>query len=236
MSEDALRIAEGERLAQVMREQRLVLRLLGGAAVALHCKGILGDVPHRAIGDLDAIVPRSQSRAIASQLTKIDYEPEAQFNALQGVKRMIFYGPVGKLDIFVQDFEMCHKLELGRRLELDYPTITATDLLLTKLQVVQLNAKDALDAALLLQEHELGSGNGDHIDVPYLAQLLAKDWGLWRTVTGTLTRVGELHPESAAAGATLIEAFAAAPKSFAFRARARIGERVEWYELPDDLE
>ncbi len=85
------------------------------------------------------------------------------------------------------------QIELAQRLPLDSPTIPATDLLLTKLQV-ELTEKDASDLAELLSYHALGSGPGDHVDVPYLEGLVADDWGLWRTITGTLVRLPELQP------------------------------------------
>jgi hypothetical protein len=110
-----------------------------------------------------------------------------------------------------------------------------SDLLLTKLQIVELNAKDARDAGLLLREHELGRGQGDHVDVDYLAGLVGRDWGLWRTTTGTLRRLAELEPSVAPRAGDLEAEFASVPKTRAFRIRARVGERKRWYELPDEI-
>src|SRR6202030_4206358 len=123
------------------------LRLLGGAAIILHS----GGRPHRELGDLDAATRRSDGRALAGALATVGYEAEPRFNALHGDRRLIFHGPHGKLDVFVEVFEMCQRIELGPRLPLDSPTLPVSDLLLTKLQVVELNAKDADDAALLLR-------------------------------------------------------------------------------------
>src|SRR5712692_1732460 len=206
-----------------------MLRLLGGAAIVLHTSG----AAHREIADLDSATRRSDTRRLAAALVGRGYEPEARFNALHGERRLIFYGPAGKLDVFVDSFEMCHRIELASRLDLDTPTLTVSDLLLTKLQVVELNAKDAHDAALLLREHELGSGAGDHLDVEYLARLVGDDWGLWRTISGTLQRVAEFEPEVAPKARKPSDALDEAPKSRRFQLRARIGERKRWYELPD---
>ena len=224
-------IREGAALVASMDGHGLTVRLLGGAGVALHC----GGAAHRPIADLDALAPRAQARALAVAIEGEGYRPEARFNALHGDRRLIFHGPQGKLDVFVGAFEMCHRLELEGRLALDSPTLTVSDLLLTKLQIVELNAKDAQDAALLLRTHELGSGPGDHVDVDYLAGLVARDWGLWRTTTGTLRRLAELEPAVAEPAHALVAAFDAVPKTRAFRMRARIGERVRWYELPDEI-
>jgi hypothetical protein len=147
---------------------------------------------------------------------------------------MIFRGPLGKLDVFVGRFSMCHALEIDDRLELDYPALTATDLLLTKLQIVELNAKDAHDAAVLLAEHPIAEGDGDHNDVAYISRLTGDDWGLWRTVTSTLEQLADLDPSVAGQCRALHEAVEAAPKTRRFKLRARVGERVRWYELPEE--
>ena len=224
-------IAEGVSLVKAAGEAGLVLRLLGGAAIVLHS----GGQPHRELGDLDAATRRSDARRLAQVLTAAGYEPEPRFNALHGDRRLIFHGPHGKLDVFVEVFEMCHRIDLGPRLPLDSPTLSVSDLLLTKLQVVELNAKDVEDAALLLCAHRLGRGEGDQVDLEYLAALVAHDWGLWRTLSGTLKRLEELRPDVAEPARSLRNALDEAPKSRRFRMRAKVGERKRWYELPDEV-
>ena len=150
---------------------------------------------------------------------------------------MIFHGPAGKLDVFVGAFEMCHRLELNGRLALDTPTLTASDLLLTKLQIVELNAKDAQDAALLLREHALGHGAGDHIDVDYLAgaggarlgPVADDDAG---RCAGSPSSSPEVAPRCARARGRRSTRYR---RRAAFRMRARVGERKRWYELPDEV-
>jgi hypothetical protein len=231
MSGDAL-VSEGIALVEDAAGAGATLRLLGGAAVVVHGTG----VAHRTLGDLDAVTRRTDVRRITAVLQERGYQPETRFNALHGDRRLIFYGPSGKLDVFVERFEMCHRIELGDRLALDSPTIPVTDLLLTKLQIVELNAKDAGDVAQLLRHHALGDGDGDHLDAEYLGHVVADDWGLWRTLVGTLDRVAELEPGLAARTAELRGVLDEAPKGRRFRMRARIGERKRWYELPEEVE
>jgi hypothetical protein len=102
-------------------------------------------------------------------------------------------------------------------------------------QVVELNAKDAEDAALLLGTHELGHGPGDQVDLDYLARLAGDDWGLWRTLTGTLQRLEELQPDVAERARAVGSALDEAPKTRRFRLRARVGERKRWYQLPEEV-
>jgi hypothetical protein len=227
--------AEGVALVDDLAAQAITLRLLGGAGVFEHCPRALVDGPYRTLADLDAITTKAGAGRLARALQERGYVPEARFNAMHGDRRMIFTGPVGKLDVFVDTFEMCHRIELRDRVALDERTLTVSDLLLTKLQIVELNAKDAQDLRALLAEHELGEGDGDHIDVAYLSSLVAGDWGLWRTLTGTLQALGALHTDVATRAWRLADAFAEVPKSRAWRLRARVGERKRWYELPDEV-
>jgi len=224
-------VQEGVALVEAASAGGLVLRLLGGAAIVLHSSGSV----HREIADLDAATRHSDSRRLAETLRAQGYEGEARFNALHGNRRLLFHGPHGRLDVFVDSFEMCHRIDLRPRLELERPTLTVSDLLLTKLQIVELNAKDAHDVFLLFEHHELRAGPGDHVDTDYLAGLVGDDWGLWRTVTGTLERVGELEPEVEEKAQALKQMLDAAPKTSRFRLRAKVGERKRWYELPEEM-
>jgi hypothetical protein len=225
-------VAEGVALVESAQREGATLRLLGGTAVVVHSSG----VPYREIGDLDAVTGRRDVKRLTAVLQERGYEAETRFNAMHGDRRLIFHGPAGKLDVFVDRFEMCHRLELGSRLALDSPTIPVTDLLVTKLQVVELNEKDARDIAELLRHHELGAGEGDHFDAERLGALVGDDWGLWRTLTGTLARLPALVPDVGEQAAAVRRALDDAPKGRRWRMRARVGERKRWYELPEDLE
>ncbi|HEY0277749.1 MAG TPA: hypothetical protein VGC32_05735 [Solirubrobacterales bacterium] len=209
--------------------------LLGGAAIFLHCPGAIADGPYRELADIDAVTTKRAARDLTAVLEGRGYEPDSRFNAMHGDRRMIFKGPRGKLDVFVDEFEMCHRIDLTDRVGIEPRTLPVADLLATKLQIVELNEKDARDAAALLREHELGSGPGDHVDVDYLNGLVGSDWGLWRTLDGTLAALGELEPDVAPRANELREAFEAAPKSRGWKMRARVGERKRWYELPEEV-
>jgi hypothetical protein len=224
-------VREGVALVEAASADDLVLRLLGGAAIVLHASGST----HREIADLDAATRHSDSGRLAETLRTRGYEAESRFNALHGNRRLLFHGPHGRLDIFVDTFEMCHRIDLRPRLLLESPTLTVSDLLLTKLQIVELNAKDAHDVFLLFQHHELRVGPGDHIDIEYFAGLVADDWGLWRTMTRTLGRVAEQEPAIAGKAQALEQVLDEAPKSTRFRLRAKVGERKRWYELPEEM-
>jgi hypothetical protein len=122
-------------------------------------------------------------------------------------------------------------------LHLDDPTVTVSDLLLTKLQVVELNEKDAHDALDLLESHDVARTEGDVVNLDYIDSLVAGDWGLWRTVTGTLERLGGLAvPDTAARISKIHQSLIDVSKTRRWKLRARVGERVRWYVLPDEVE
>jgi hypothetical protein len=229
--DEALRVVEHAAAAGV------TARLIGGMAILQHDPELRARGGSRPINDIDLMVPAGQHRALARVLVDAGYVPEERFNALNGHRRMLFHGPRSDLDVLVGIFEMCHRIDMSGEFALDSPTLPVTDLLLTKLQIVKLNAKDAGDIVDLLSSHGLGEGPGDHIDLARLRALVRDDWGLWRTITGTLRTIAEMGPpaEVAARVQRLLEALEQAPKSTRWKVRARVGERVAWYVLPDEV-
>jgi hypothetical protein len=213
------------------------LRVTGGVAVALLCPSAAQPPLQRPFKDLDLVGRAKQRGQIEAVMTARGYAAESRFNLLQGSTQLMFTDPdTGRqIDVFLDKLSMCHELPLARRLTLYDVTLSPTDLLLSKLQIVEATDKDLQDVLALLLDGQ--------IDVDYVAELLAGDWGWWRTSQGTLDKA-----EAFAAGmldapalervrqaiAGLRAAIEAAPKSMRWKTRARIGERKRWYELPED--
>jgi len=240
-------VDEARRLLAAAEEEGLRLRLIGGVAVRLHVQGELHPSFAREIRDIDVVTGKGEGRRAGAFIEAQGYVPNRTFNAMHGARRMLFYDEANgrQLDVFVNTFEMCHVLPVGEHLDRDPMTVPLADLLLTKLQIVTLNAKDRSDAYALLLEHELGSGDVESIDAARIADLCARDWGLYRTLQLNLERLGSALAESglsddeqgliAARLAGLTAAIEAAPKSVKWKARARVGDRVRWYEEPDEV-
>ena len=240
-------VDEARRLLAAAEEEGLRLRLIGGVAVRLHVQGELHPAFAREIRDIDVVTGKGEGRRAGAFIEAQGYVPNRTFNAMHGARRMLFYDEANgrQLDVFVNTFEMCHVLPVGEHLERDPVTVPLADLLLTKLQIVTLNAKDRSDAYALLLEHELGSGEVECIDAARIADLCARDWGLYRTLQINLERLGGAlaeRPERRRAtrhrraprGHSLCDR--GAPKSVKWKARARVGDRVRWYEEPDEVE
>jgi hypothetical protein len=239
-------VAEASRLLDAAHADGVPIRLIGGLAIYMHTEEIPPSL-QRSYDDIDIATPKGASRRVGDFFAKLGYEPAREFNALQGDRRLLFYDRANerKLDVFVGSFEMCHTIPITGRIELDDRTIPLAELLLTKLQVVELNNKDLRDIATLLNTHEVAGDDGDAINGDFIASLTADDWGLWRTVKLNLERIrdqiGSLSLD-ADAQARIVEGADALwqrieqePKSRKWRVRDRVGDRKRWYEVPDEV-
>lgn len=237
---------EARRVVGAAQQEGTALRLIGGVAIALRCPSTRADPLRRSYVDLDLVGHERQSKEIKDLLVSCGYEPRERFNAVMGRRRLMFEDTANdrRVDVFLDVFEMSHKLDFRPRLELEPLTLPLADLLATKLQIVEVNEKDMKDVAALLIDHDLGSTDGESINGPYLAGLCSKDWGLYKTLTVNLA---EFQNSMDVLGLTQAQAEAArrrseklsqlvedAPKGLAWRLRAGVGERVRWYELPEE--
>jgi hypothetical protein len=220
------------------------LRALGGVGVLLRAPDAAPAL-RRPIEDLDVAAPRRARREIENAFGGAGMLAEREFNALQGSRRQIWWTPDRSthVDVFLGEFAMCHRLDLDDRLGVDHAAMPAADLVLMKLQVVHLNLKDVQDLAALLTTHDVGDGNGAGvIDRGRLQEVLGADWGFYTTAGDNLERLGDLVAEHAPEAearvreqsAALQQELEAAPKTRAFRMRAKVGRRRRWYELPEE--
>jgi hypothetical protein len=109
---------------------------------------------------------------------------------------------------------------------------------MTKLQIVELNAKDRGDLFALLSSTD--------VELERIAALTANDWGLQHTFELNLARLREgldglpLAADERAALGRRIDAIAAAmdaaPKSRKWKLRAKVGERKRWYDEPEEVD
>jgi len=135
---------------------------------------------------------------------------------------------------------MCHIIDFRKRLDLDYPTIPLTELLLEKMQIVQINEKDIKDSIVLLREHPIGAGDNETLNVSYVAKLLSQDWGFYYTATTNLAKTrsfvekyDRLQSGDVSDVQKKIDELQAAidsePKSVSWKMRAQIGPSKKWY-------
>ncbi len=241
-------LEQAQRILSEAEARAVRLRLLGGLAVWVVSPSAASlKTLQREYADIDFVGLGKDKWKIKQIFLDLGYVPDDRFNALHGRTRLIFYPPDGQrhIDIFLDRFQMCHLLDLRQRLFAGYSTLSLADLLVTKLQVVQMNQKDLMDILAILLDHEVGRGESlREIDLEYLAHLVAGDWGLFTTMSDNLRRTrNELQdylsePQRDIVSRridAILEAMETTPKTPAWRLRARIGRRLEWYELPDEV-
>ena len=238
---------EAERLAAAAVRAGLGLRLMGGLAIWLASPSARRPPYERPYRDIDFAAASRDQRTITPFLVEQGYVPERLFNALHGAQRLNFAHPDGRwtIDVVIDELAMSHRLDLRGRLDASGPTLDLADLLLTKLQVFEINRKDLGDIACLLADHRLADGPvADAIDRQRVLAVTSADWGWCHTLERNLARVEEqarAEPptgaplDAAGQAASLLGAIRAAPKSLGWRARARLGERVRWYETPEEV-
>jgi hypothetical protein len=225
------------------RREKLTLRLIGGAAVAIVApKG--STLYPRSYKDVDYFGLSNESSKLSKFMESLGMVPNKRFNALRGGTRLMFYDPSldSTVDVFLDEFVMCHRLSLKSRLTIMDYTIPPSDLILTKLQIVKMTENDVRDTMALLHDLEPSSSDGQgKFDLGYVTRLLGEDWGFYTTVTDNLDFLiskakefpeGEVVESKAR---NLLKSLEDAPKSLKWKLRARVGRRSKWYEEPEEV-
>jgi hypothetical protein len=238
-------VAEAKRILARAAEAEAPVRLLGGVAVYLRAPGELAPAFARSYLDIDFVTGRKTVKAATDLFRNAGYVSHVAFNALHGQDRLLFFDEQHdrQVDVFVGAFSMCHRIPLDNRIEIDPISIPLAELLLTKLQVIELNEKDIRDTLALLHDHPVGDRDGDVLNGARVAELCASDWGLWRTITQNLRSCREYAdsydvPDRARLDErldALLERIESEPKPRAWRLRAKIGDRKRWYQLPEEV-
>jgi hypothetical protein len=241
-------VAEMNRIVAAAREEHLNLRVIGGLAVCVHSPE-RQQVFHREYPDIDFVVHKRERRRLDTFFKRLGYAPDRSFNLLNGDKRQIFIHEHSgrRIDVFVGDFEMCHKLPLKDRLLVHPITVPLAELFLSKTQIVELNQKDALDLVALLLSNEIGHDDQGKINVERICMLCARDWGLFKTTTINLKRVEELvnsdsinlpEPDRQTVLRRIEEirrALVTMKKNIFWMARDRLGTRIRWYTEVEEV-
>jgi hypothetical protein len=247
---DELIIKKALNLIESANKKGLCLRVMGAVAFRLHCPKfghLLGKA--RAITDIDLVAYNRQSGQIEKHFLENGYELRVTSIASVAARRRIFYDKQNgfSIDIFLDRLEMCHDIDFKGRLELDYPTIPLAEMLLEKLQIVQINEKDVKDVIILLREHEIGDKDEETINAKYIAKLLADDWGFYYTATTNLNKIKKLldhYNELVENDQKLIEdkidgllnIIEGEPKSLGWKMRAKIGTKKQWYRKVEEIQ
>jgi len=245
-------LAEALRVIALANAAGLQARLMGGLSFHARCPTWTARID-RDGRDIDLATRGKDRKALTALLVEQGYAADKQYNALYGHKQMYFVDPARRrpVDVLIDRMEMCHRFEFADRLGIDSPTVPLAEMLLSKAQIAKINRKDILDGLALLSEYPLGKGDNGTINVDRITSLTSNDWGWWRTFTGNLDKfegyfTGSLQPGELEFGrpakfdviaqiGALRQAIDSAGKSSRWKLRARVGERVQWYEEPEEV-
>lgn len=242
-------VEEATRIVDAAREKGLVLRIMGATAVRIHCPkfSYMHDALQREITDIDFIGYGKQNSGVLKMLEGLGYAADKRMRMFQFLGRYLYENPTNKrhIDVFFDKLEFCHTIDFKGRLEIDYPTISLSDIFLQKMQIVQINEKDIKDVIVMLREHEIGTEGEEMIDSGYISGLLSRDWGFWYTLTTNLEKLRAFLPEYHGLSLEdrsdisvkidkLSEAIEKREKSFGWKMRAKTGTKQRWYREVDE--
>jgi hypothetical protein len=241
-------VAEAEAIIEAAESRGLHLRLLGALAVIKQCPNHvwLLEKTNRVLTDLDFMGYDKEIRDLERMFSELGYEVLGGRGVTMDVwvGRRIFHDPNGgrrRVDVFLDRLDFCHPIDLRGRLDLDPVTIPLTDLLLEKLQIVEINEKDLKDLVVLLLEHPIADHQAPGaFDASHVVGLLSADWGFCYTVSLNLDRIRrymQTIPDLSDGQRALVEEridhlwqkVEAEPKSLRWKLRARVGPARKWY-------
>ena len=269
-------MSESENIVKQAKQEDVTLRILGGLAIGMHCRNQLdfakrlartgtGVVEGQEYSDIDFVAYRKHRDKLKEFFGKIGYVKRRATLSSAASERQIYYHPKGLyyVDVFFDELLVAnHPINFRERLELDYPTITVTDMLLEKVQMWEaFGIKDLKDCLLLLLSHNVKENTDEEaINSNYMAKLLAGDWGFWYTATTNLQNIKRFVAELEKLGPEakidpkliaqeertdiiekidmLVKKIEDEPKSFGWKMRARVGTKKQWYchvERPDTV-
>jgi hypothetical protein len=240
-------------IVQGAGEAGVTLRVVGSGGIRLHCAaaGEAMDRLGRPAKDIDFIVPKEHRKGMRQFLESRGYLVDRDLLVAMEGMRYSFSEPVRniEIDVFVERLEFNHTIDVRGRLEQHAITLPAEELLLQKLQIVNLTVTDILDLCVLLATHDPTPtpGTGHTLDGGYVAGLLGKDWGFHHTAVRNLERLHAAVGTEADLGpdlndtvrhriGDLLSMIDEAGKSVAWRVRAKVGERMQWWEDVDERE
>ena len=247
--------AEAVRIVTEAGAAGVTLRVVGSAGIRLHCSGPgpFMDLLNRPAKDIDFVVPREHRKGMRRFLEARGYLIDRDLLiAMEGTRYSFRHAEQGtEIDVFVERLDFCHTIEVRDRLHQHPVTLPVEELLLQKLQIVELTMTDMMDIAVVLATHHVDDAGGDAeaIDGGHIARLFARDWGFHHTATRNLQRIREVVKDQGGIDlseqantrvqdgvARLLAAIEAEPKSRTWRIRDRIGERKQWWQDVDDKE
>ncbi len=263
-------IREARKVVDAARAQGTALRMLGSLAIFVHsmhvpeCSTVFHSVGRVREGaplftDLDLMGYSTQGRSISGVFESLGFKPDNVINGFFGDRRLVYYEGQDRfhVDVFLDKLEFSHDVLFGKkpgngRLELDYPTISLTDMVLEKLQIHKIARKDLVDLMVLFLGHDVkpaADGDREAVDAGHIADLMADDWGFWYESTQNLEKTKQLLRSFVTEGRVSSEqetrivsrigqleaALHSVPKGRHWEKRAKVGTAKPWFREVEEI-
>ncbi len=245
-------LEEARRLTESAQKQGMILRVMGPIALHYYFPQFISlyrsmeRLGERVFTDIDYAAYGKHRGKIVPFFESQGYELEKRAAMISGGTRMIFFSDrIPMIDVFFDKLNYNHPIDYKNRLEIHPYCISLTDLLLQKLQIVEINDKDLKDTMLLLLAAPIKDADDNSINSNYLCKIMGDDWGFYHTATSNLGKVRNVLPivkvlkleESKIISGKidlLLETLEDTPKSGKWKNRARAGTSKPWYNEVSD--
>jgi hypothetical protein len=245
-------LEEGRRLVDEAQKQGMVIRVMGPIALHYYFPDYidlyrrLERLGERVFTDIDYAAYGKHRGKLVDFFGKQGYDFDKDTMMYFGQDRHIYFGEkIPMIDVFYDKLDMNHCVDYRGRLEIHPYCVSLTDLLLQKMQIVQINDKDLKDAMLLLVASPLSENEREGISLKYLAHRMSDDWGFYFTTTTNLEHVktamlkvaaltDEMRSTITQKADAILAAIENEPKSLGWKFRARTGTKKIWYKEVSD--
>lgn len=207
------------------KSKNIELRLFGSVALLfldLSKKEWLYD-NRQLFGDIDFVVRSKDIDNLEKLLIRLNYENNRNVKMLHGNQRRSFFTSQNiSIDFFIDNIILCQPIEINKRFELSYPTLSPTDLFLSKIQRIGLKSKDLFDLDYILTFE---------IDSVYLIKLCSNEWGWWETFNTNLPVLLSYtkNMENKTKIENLIDEIRKEEKSLKWKWRNLFGTNLKWH-------
>jgi hypothetical protein len=218
---------------------------VGGLAVLDHC--VVLKFCEREYADIDLIGLSRQTDGIEKLFKELGYTENKSIRITTSFNQMQFFkkNVDNHIDVFLDILRMEHNIDLRMRLHIEEYTISISDILATKLQILELNEKDVRDILSIVKDLPLGeTDTSGMINLNYIGQLCSRDWGLCKDVLSNIDKcigmittydlTSEEVEEVKGKMLEIKEKIVKYPKTLRWRLRAIIGERIAWHNVVEE--
>ena len=239
-------IREANRILEQATIRNVNIKLMGAISFRLQCPNHIDlfNKMKRKLTDIDFISLSEENKNVLKLFKALGYTPDRDVLLSQeyGLSRYMFHHPNSKfhIDVFFDKLKMCHTIDLRERLDIENKTISLSDMLLEKMQIVEINEKDVIDVIVLLLEHDIGNNDRKKVDIKYISKLMSDDWGFYHTSTTNLNKAKNILERYNCLSTNeklkiikkidlILKSLEEEPKTLKWRLRSKIGTRLKWY-------